>query len=277
MQPLHRGVPRGLVGGAPEAVGGVVADEVVHRVPVGRDLADQVGVGQLVQVGGGPVDRDVAQGGHRFGRQAGSAAGGAEPDEHLPGRLGQRGHRVVQGDPHRALRVVGDLERGAASFPQLLDEVPDRLVGPARHGRGRDPQRDRKVPTELREVREGLVLAGGVPLPDDPSDQCHRFGRAQHIEVDQTGPLARQQAGQRAPARDHHEAVRAGREQRADLAGRPGVVQQHQHPLVGQHGTEQGRRVVGVGRHLLRRDAHHAQQRRQPVERFERVTFVIAT
>src|SRR5690606_7122444 len=127
---------------------------------------------------------------------------------------------------------------------ELVDQVGHSSSRVRRQAGGRDAQRQRQSSAELGElgggVRFGGRFAGGPGLVEqfDGGVGGQRFQR-QHPST-----AAHRQAGQPAPAGHQHHRFRVPRQQRVDLLGVAGVVEQHQHPAAGQQGPVQRGPVV---------------------------------
>jgi hypothetical protein len=128
--------------------------------------------------------------------------------------------------------VTRELEPVHPAVPQLVDVLADGVVLAVRQPRAGDPQRQRQVPAQPREllggVRFGVELcAAGLP------EHVDRGGRRQHVERDAARPVERDEAAEPIAAGGQDEAARLTGQQRADLLGIGDVVEHHQDPPAG--------------------------------------------
>jgi hypothetical protein len=204
-----------------------------HRQPgeAGRRRYRQVGAGmqaeQPEQPRGGRAEGPVRPGEHRAG-VGGRVAGGqpvqTRPVAQLAGHRRQRERRMGRG--------AGRRHRQGQRQPRAPrdDFVGRRLLG--RHPVGADP---------LRQQRAGLP---------------HR----QRVQRQRVGGLGRDEAGELVAAGHHHQAGRAAGQQRADLVGVAGVVQQYQHPPAGEQAPVQANLCVHIGRDQVPRHVQRVQE-----------------
>jgi hypothetical protein len=93
-----------------------------------------------------------------------------------------------------------------------------------------------------------------------------RLVRTEYRQVDPIGALPGHQPAEAAATGDEDEAAEGTGQQRTHLAGRLGVVEQHEHPSRRQQRPVERRRLVEVDRHMLRWRAQRVQQGHQRVD-----------
>ena len=113
-----------------------------------------------------------------------------------------------------------------------------------------------------------LRFRGRPAGADDPGEQSPPLVRLQLWQIDQLEPV---QIGQPGAARHQHPAPRRPGQQRPDLSGALGVVENHEHPAAGQQAAISARPLVGGARDVLGRNVEVAQQPRQHVGRDRRI------
>ncbi|GAA5198305.1 hypothetical protein GCM10023322_71380 [Rugosimonospora acidiphila] len=101
-------------------------------------------------------------------------------------------------------------------------------------------------------------------LTHDQAEEFPRLRLGHHVEVDVPGAG---QIGQPGPAGDQDGTARGPGQQRPDLGGSAGVVEQQQYPAAGQQAAETRPALRLVGRHVARSDAEIAQQPGEHVPR----------
>jgi hypothetical protein len=128
----------------------------------------------------------------------------ADQPEH-PSRRGREGGiRQVEGGPDRALLVAGDRQDGEpVALAQLDGQLRDRLARIPSQMRGRDPQRQRQVRAQRRQLCRGGRISADPPGPQQASQQgvCLTGGQdpqkpaAAGGSCAGTGPLGAETAG----------------------------------------------------------------------------------
>ena len=276
-QPPGRGIPlrrRVLLG---RAVGGVGAQQVVEGVPAVRVLLHQMRGGQ-------PVQHPPGRGGRRRTGQRRHGRGGdvrtryqPEAAERAPrlvrqGRVGQ-----VERGPYRGVRVaLHGQRRDPVALRQTGHVGPQRPVPPLGQVGGRDAQRQRQPRAQPGQLRGGRRVTGRAFLPERLDQQVVRLRGAQHVEREQPGTVAGDQTGQPIPGSDQHQAARTARQQRTDLLRARRVVEQHQHPPVGEHTAVPRRGRLDVDRYLGVRHPQRGQELGQRVDGTQRVAAAVA-
>jgi hypothetical protein len=102
-------------------------------------------------------------------------------------------------------------------------------------------------------------VPGGAGLGGEPvrADQVGQQGagliRGEHVEDEAVRAVAGDQAAHVVPAGDQHGAATPAGQQRPDLLGVAGVVQDDEHPPVRQQAAVDGAGPVGVGGYLFGR------------------------
>jgi hypothetical protein len=121
--------------------------------------------------------------------------------------------------------------------------------------RSGDPECEWQVRARPGQVRGGLGL-GPDPIATHGSRQQRLgFRLSEDVEADAVGTVPGGQAGQPVPAGHQYGTPGVSRQQRPYLLRAVRVVQDHQQPLAGQEAAVEVRRLVGVHRDLLGRDA----------------------
>jgi hypothetical protein len=259
----------GLIGPAGRGglLGGVGAEQVVHGEPAAGRLGDQVGAGQLAQGVARPGRRQGGQAGRGRGRDV-RAGVHAEEAEQPGGRFGQVAAGPREDGPHVGGGVPGSQRvQPAGGRPQLGGQGRQGPVGGAGGGgagrggaAGGDGEGQRQPGAQVDQLGHSRGLGGDPPPPEAPGQQlpCLRCGH--DVQVHGQRALRRHQAGQLAAAGHQHQAARRARQQRADLLGVGGIVEQHQHPAARQQRPVQPLLVGQGGRDPRRRDAQRAQE-----------------
>jgi hypothetical protein len=117
---------------------------------------------------------------------------------------------------------------------------------------------------------DGGGLARHPARSQPPGQQIARVGGGEQVQGQRVRAFGGGQAGQAVAARDDDHAPRRAGQQRADLLGVSGVVQDHEHPLAREHAAVErrpGREIRGNARH---RDPERLEKSAQGVARLER-------
>ena len=125
--------------------------------------------------------------------------------------------------------TVGDEHtRSHALAGKLVRQLGERDVRTHRRASGSDPQRQRQVCAQPRELRRRTgfgIDAGGA---DALAKQCDRLARVKPAEGQRLRAAASDKIGHTATARHHRHAARRVGQQRVNLLVRMGVVQYHE-------------------------------------------------
>ena len=245
----------------------VGAQQVVHTVPVGPRLMDQVRPSERPQ----PATRGRKVGpGQRRQRVPVEVVSREHPAP--PERLRQLRTQVPvrPGEPHpdRGGRFPGRVQQveSLAVVGQLGGECGQTRLGAGLAQLGHQPQRQRQPGTVVGQGNSRRRLPGH-PLSQQQAQQVERLRLGERPECDPPRPLSGDQPGQRVPAGHHGEAATPGRQQRPDLRGVPGVVEHYQGPPVGEDGAVAGDPFVHGGWNVR---TCHAQAPQQSGQRFGR-------
>ncbi|OLB65273.1 MAG: hypothetical protein AUI10_07495 [Actinobacteria bacterium 13_2_20CM_2_72_6] len=193
-------------------LGGVRPQEIVHGVPAGLVLGQQVRARQL-----GEQRRRGFAG-------TGEAGGGRHRDV----RAGMQREQPEEAGRGRAEGPVGPGEDGAqvgaalgrvavqrAPGPaQLLGDGGQREAGMGGHPGGHDRHRERQPRAEADDLLHRVGLRYEPVRSDTPRQQVVALRRGEHVEGEGMGALRRHQSGQRVAAGHQHDAHRAARQQR---------------------------------------------------------------
>ncbi|GAA3301338.1 hypothetical protein GCM10020218_094820 [Dactylosporangium vinaceum] len=120
----------------------------------------------------------------------------------------------------------------------------------------------------IRSTASGSAATRRAPEPAD--QQVPGLAVGEQVDRDRHRPLDRDERGQRVAAGDHDQAAGRGRQQRPDLLGVAGVVQQDEHPPTGELAAQQGREPGEVGRDALGRHAERVEEAAHGVGRRHR-------
>ncbi|MBJ3811742.1 hypothetical protein [Streptomyces flavofungini] len=213
----------------------------------GTGSPDEPQLDEPVEPGARGRFRGLRRGGQRPGGDGGPGPQRPAPVE--PGEVGVEGavDVVEQGvvAAHRApVRRVGTPGRaiGIRRAPPLFPLRRDHPQGVRRACAPREgPVQRRADPRHRVLARRLLEELQGVPP-------------GQRVDLDRLGV----EGGEPAAGHDDGEHLGAGREQRADLCGRVGVVEDDEHPASVDEPLEQGRPVPGPGRDVRVRHAEAA-------------------
>jgi hypothetical protein len=111
---------------------------------------------------------------------------------------------------------------------------------------GGDPQGQRQIPAEPGERAGGPGFRRDPVRTQDHGQQGLRFPGGKHVEDEGMGVVEGGEPEQVGPAGDQHGAGRAAGQQRPDLLGARGVVQDHERPAAREQGAIH-RRLFGLG------------------------------
>ncbi|MCP9951978.1 hypothetical protein LUX33_28430 [Actinomadura madurae] len=129
-----------------------------------------------------------------------------------------------------------------------------------RGARGDDRQRQRQPGAAADDLFGGDRLGGESIAADPGGQQALRLLRRQQAEGERMRAVRQHQPREMVPAGDHHQAAGRSGQQRGDLVGVAGVVQQHQHAPPGQQAAvESGPRGLAV-RDPVRRHLQRAEE-----------------
>ncbi len=225
---------------------GVQPHEVVHRPAAGRGLAEQVCGRQAVQgcVGGGRVGAGQGGGGVAVQVGAGVAAEGGEHVRYGRGELAQR--QVECGADAGVLQV--QQAKAAGLVGELVGECGQGPAGPPGEAGGDHPQRQRQSAAQVREAQCGGLLGVDPVGAEDAGQEGGGVLGGEDVQGDGAGGVGDDQPGQAVAAGDDGDAAVAAGQERADLVGVAGVVEDDQQLPVGGQRAEQG----GRGRLRLR-------------------------
>ncbi len=267
VDPLHRGRHRvgvpgvkartgdlalGVVGEQPP---GVQAEQVVQPVAVGRVLHQHVRFEQVLQQAVGFERRQVEEGARAVGAEVVGGMQAAQPERALGGGA-QVGVTELEAGEHARL-AGGQLGEPAVVVVQPPGQVADGPRLPGGQPRARDAQRERQPGARLGERADRAGIGLDPVRSRGRGDQGDRFLRAERFEVD---GVRAGQAGHPAPAGHDQVAAAGSGQQRQHLAGVVRVVQQHQHPPVGELAPEHRGRLCLVGPDPPARHAERAQE-----------------
>ncbi|SCG45145.1 hypothetical protein GA0070609_1587 [Micromonospora echinaurantiaca] len=240
-----------LVGGE---VRRVLPDQVVHPVPPGRRLLDQVGVDQLVQCRADPAGRQVGERPHRRRVEVGPRQDAQQPEHAALDRV-----ELPQRHPEHRVEAVG----GVAQPLGQHRHGPARPVAKSRAGH---PQRQRK-PAALRQHLADRILFGQRE-PGRPAEQMRRVVVGQRLQRHRRHPV---QADQPVAAGDQDRGLPGPGQQRAHLFRVDRVVEHDEHPPTGQLRPPQRRAFGDAGRRM-----RHLQGGQQPAQRGLRIQRLLA-
>ncbi|MFT7840069.1 hypothetical protein Q5530_28335 [Saccharothrix sp. BKS2] len=136
--------------------------------------------------------------------------------------------------------------------------------------RGGDAQGERQAAAQPHQLAGRPRLGGDARPADHPVQHRGRVPGAEHVEPLLPGALAGHQAVEPVPAGHHHRAVRCAGQQGADLTRVHGVVEQHQHPPVGQRRAVDRSGAVHAGGSPGRVDLQRLHQLLQRLPRGQR-------
>ncbi|MEV4396815.1 hypothetical protein [Nonomuraea sp. NPDC049607] len=172
-------------------------------------------------------------------------------------------------------RIAGDAaEHEAGGFGQRGERPGERgggLVVDRQRGRGRDlVGRIRRLEVAHLPDGEGEAEAGGdrgdglgVVQAGAAQDRAGQLGRLAAGERSQGDAAVRIEADQHVAGGDQDRRLLGGGQQRTDLCGGVGVVQDDQHPLAGGRGPPGAAERLNVGRARVRRHVQGVEQRKQ--------------
>ena len=123
-------------------------------------------------------------------------------------------------------------------IPQFLDDPGQGDTGKARHPFTRERQREWKPPAQLDEFRDSSGFGLHTPPADTSGQQRGGVAIVEGAQRDPPRAIAGDEAPHLVPAGHDHEVARAG-QQRADLVGVAGVVQQEQRPAAREPASQQ--------------------------------------
>jgi hypothetical protein len=228
----------------------------VEGIAAGGVLGDQVRAGELGQQRPHLRDRDASEAGGGAGREVGA---GVEPEQ--PEQLRRASAEGVVGPGEHRPQVGGgvpgvELVEAVAGLAELVGQGGERELWVGGGAGGDDGQR------QGQPRAAGDELVGGVGFGDDPvvaepaGQQLHGFVAVEQVEGERLGASGDQARELVAAGHQQHAAGCAG-QQRGDLVGVAGVVQQDQHGFAGQQAAVQaclGRQADGdlLRRHLQR-------------------------
>ena len=236
------------------ALGSVGAQQVVEGEPARGLLGQQVRPGQLGQRGTGLAQRNPGHAGRGGSGDVWAGVQAQQPEHPRRGSVellvgpGEHGPHVGGAMP--GVERVQPPARVAQVGGQRGQRVP-RLPGGAGGG---DGQRQRQPRAQFDQLIGGGRLGGDAFGAEAAVQQFAGLAAGEQIEGERVGALGGDQAGELAAAGHDDQAAGAGRQQRPDLVGVAGVVEQHQHLPAGQQAAVQARLGVQgrwdlVGRH----------------------------
>jgi len=206
------------------------AEEIMKAVAV---LSNDVQPGHLEQLGIhqrtderlGIDEIAVEEGGNNPGSEVGYVEQAEQPEGSLLGRLQAP---VAQGEARPHLEVAGiQLAQAVALVSQKLDQPAQTPLLPAGQLGAGDPHSERQVTAQPGDPLRLLALRDHPGLPGDLAEQVYGLIRLQDVEPD----VARSfHAGQAPSTGDEHRAARDSREQRTNLRGIGGVVENDEDP-----------------------------------------------
>jgi hypothetical protein len=229
----------------------------VEAVPVRRVLRHQVRAGQLGQQRARLRQRRAGEARDRRRGDVRARVQAQQPEQ--PGRLVAQ--LQVRPREHGA-HVGGDV--GAAEHVQAAQFVGNRgqrEPGMRRGPRGDHGERQRQPGAPGHDPLDGGRLGGDPPVADALRDQLARLVDRHQIEDDGHRALADDQPAQRLPAGDHGEAAPGTGQQRPHLLRVAGVVEDHQHPALGEDAAVQRHLRLEAGRDPARRHLERVEQR----------------
>jgi hypothetical protein len=228
----------------------------VEGIAAGGVLGDQVRAGELGQQRPHLRDRDASEAGGGAGREVGA---GVEPEQ--PEQLRRASAEGVVGPGEHRPQVGGgvpgvELVEAVAGLAELVGQGGERELWVGGGAGGDDGQR------QGQPRAAGDELVGGVGFGDDPvvaepaGQQLHGFVAVEQVEGERLGASG-DQARELVAAGHQQQAAGCAGQQRGDLVGVAGVVQQDQHAFAGQQAAVQaclGRQADGdlLRRHLQR-------------------------
>ena len=199
--------------------------------------------------------REVEDGGRGGQRDVGAVGQAEQPEGAGLGGL-QLAVAELEGGLHREVAGL-ELVQAAALVGELRGEHRHRPGAARGEAGGGDADGERQEAAGGHHV-EGRLAFGAHPLlADDPGEQLERLVGGHHVQVDQ---VRADQVDHPDPAGDERRAARGARQQRPDLGGVAGVVEQYQYPAAVEGRAEQGRALLHrVGDRRVRR-AERAQE-----------------
>jgi hypothetical protein len=269
---VQRRPPLLRVVGGPRQLAGVRAEQVVEREPARPVLADQVQAGQFGEQGPHPRGRRTGERGRGGQRDVGTRVHAEEAEQ--PGR--RRAEKPVRPREHRpgAGGAVARVERVeppggfGAGVGELVGEPGQRKRRVRRRAGADSGQRERQAGAPLHDDARGVGVAGHPSGTEVTREQFVRHVGAEQAERDEQRAVGGQ-AGELASARHQHQAAGRTRQQRPDLVGVAGVVEQHEHPPAGERAAVQRRlRVEVTGRSG---DAERGEQAADRLDRTDRL------
>ena len=236
-------------------------------VPAGCRLGEQMRRDQCVHCGHDIVHGTAGESGCRRRRDVG-ARHQAQPPEQEPRPGGKCRVRQVERRPYGRVVVARHREcRQPVVGPQRVHVVGDPPVRVLAEVRGGDAQCQRQMGAQPREFGGGVGFGRHPVRPDHAGEQGARLAGREHVERARMGALAGDEAAEPVPAGHQHEAAAGAGQQWAYLVGAGRVVEQYQHPPVGQQGAVQGGGLVDVGRYPFGGNIERGQEPGEGVDR----------
>jgi hypothetical protein len=249
-------------------LGGVGAQQVVHREPAGCVLLGEVRAAEFAQRRVRVRRRHQREAGGRGDAGVGSRVHAEQPEHPPPGR----GQVVVRPGEHRARRGarVPGVQLVEPADAQLFGLRGQREAGMGGRVRGGHADRERQPGAQPDEVRGGARLALDAHRPEAAGEEPDRLAVGERGEREDPGALG-DQPGEFVSAGDDHEAAGAAGDQRPYLLDLVRVVQDDQQASARDHGPVERRLGIEIRRNGGGADPKRLKETAQRGGRVERL------